>query len=105
MTHSALKTLSHDLQAFADEASDHLQDAARKTGSEAGEAIARSAKAITRAADRLHDEAEAGTANAGRHLSATVRDHPIATNVGASFLMSLIVAVAATFALTRLSQS
>ena len=105
MTHSALKALSHDLHVFAEEASHHLQDAARKTGSEASEAIARSAKAITRAADRLNDEAEATTTNASRTLSATVRDHPIATNVGASFLMSLIVAVAATFALTRLSQS
>lgn len=105
MTHLSLRTLSHDLQAFADEAADHLNDAAKKTGSEATDAVARSTKAITRAADRLRDEAETTAAQARNQLSATVRDHPIATNLGSSAVISLIVAVAATVALVRLSQS
>ena len=105
MTQSALKTLSRDLHALADEATDHLKDAARKTGTEAGDAVARSTKAITRAADRLRDEAEVSAANVREHLSATVRDHPIAANVTSSVVISVLVALAATFALTRLSQS
>jgi ElaB/YqjD/DUF883 family membrane-anchored ribosome-binding protein len=105
MTHTALKTLSHDLHALADEASDHLKDAAKKTGTEATDAVARSTKAISRAADRLRDEAETSAANAREHLSATVRDHPVATNLGSSFVLSLVVALAVTFGLTRLSQS
>lgn len=105
MTHTALKTLSHDLHAFADEASDHLKDAAKKTGTEATDAVARSTKAISRAADRLRDEAETSAANAREHLSATVRDHSVATNLGSSFVLSLVVALAVTFGLTRLSQS
>lgn len=105
MTHTALKTLSHDLQALADEAADHLKDAAKKTGSDATDAVARSTKAITRAADRLRDEAETAAARARDQLSATVRDHPIAANLGSSVIVSLLVALAATFALTRFSQS
>lgn len=105
MTHTALKTLSHDLHAFADEASEHLKDAAKKTGTEATDAVARSTKAISRAADRLRDEAETSAANAREHLSATVRDQPVATNLGSSFVLSLVVALAVTFGLTRLSQS
>ena len=105
MTHSALKTLSHDLYAFADEATDHLKDAARKTGSEATDAVARSTRAITRAADRLRDEAEVKAANAREHLSASVRDHPMAATFGSSVVVSVLIALAATFALTRLSQS
>ena len=105
MTQFALKTLSHDLHAFADEATDHLQDAARKTGSEASDAVARSTKAITRAADRLRDEAETTAANAREHMSASVRDHPIAATFGSTVIVSLVVALAATFALVRLSQT
>lgn len=105
MTNSALKTLSHDLHAFADEATDHLKDAARKTGSEATDAVARSTKAITRAADRLRDEAEVKAASASKHLAATVRDHPHAANFTSSVVVSVLIALAATFALTRLSQS
>lgn len=105
MTHSALKTLSHDLQAFADEAADHLKDAAKKTGSEATDAVARSTKAITRAADRLRDEAETSVANTRDHLSATARDHPAAAGIVTSFVTSVVVALVATFALIRLSQS
>lgn len=105
MTHSALQTLSHDLHAFAEEATDHLKDAAKKTGIEANDAVARSTKAITRAADRLRDEAQTTAANARDTLSATARDHPIAANFGTSVIVSLLVALAATFALTRLSQS
>ena len=105
MTHTALKTLSHDLHAFADEAADHLKDAARKTGTDATDAVARSTKAITRAADRLRDEAETTAANAHERLSDTVRAHPITANLGSSLLVSVLVALAATFALTRLSQS
>lgn len=105
MTHTALKTLSHDLQALADEAGDHLKDAAKKTGAEATDAIARSTKAITRAADRLRDEADTTAANARDHLSATARDHPIAANLGSSVLVSALVALATSFALMRFSQS
>lgn len=105
MTHTAFKTLSHDLHAFADEASDHLKDAARKTSTDATEAVARSTKAITRAADRLRDEAETTAANAREHLSASVRDHPMAANLGSSFALSLLVALAVTFGMMRLSQS
>ena len=105
MTHTALKTLSHDLHAFADEAADHLKDAARKTGTDATDAVARSTKAITRAADRLRDEAETTAANAHERLSDTVRAPPITANLGSSLLVSVLVALAATFALTRLSQS
>jgi ElaB/YqjD/DUF883 family membrane-anchored ribosome-binding protein len=105
MTHTSLKTLSHDLQALADEAADHLKDAARKTGTDATEAVARSTKAISRAADRLRDEAETSAANARERLSANVRDHPVATTVGSSILVSALVALAASFAVVRLSQS
>ena len=105
MTRFALKTLSHDLHAFADEATAHLKDAAKKTGSEASDAVERSTKAITRAADRLRDEAETSAANAREHMSATVRDHPIAATFGSSVVVSLVVALAASFALVRLSQS
>jgi len=105
MTHATLKTLSRDLHDFADEATDHLTDAAKKTGSDATDAIARSTKAITRAADRLRDEAETSAANAREHLSATVRDHPMAATFGSSVIVSVLVALAATFALVRLSQS
>lgn len=105
MTHSALKTLSHDLHALADEATDHLKDAAMKTGSEATDAVARSTRAIARAADRLRDEAEVKAADAREHLAATVRDHPFAANVTSSLVVSVLIALAATFALMRLSQS
>lgn len=105
MTHIALQPLSHDLRAFADEAAAHLQDAARKAGAEATDAIARSTGATTRAADRLRDEAHATAGNAREHLSPTARDHPTAANLGSSVLVSALVALAATFALTRLSQS
>ena len=69
------------------------------------DAVARSTNAISRAADRLRDEAETSAANAREHLSATVRDHPVATNLGSSFVLSLVVALAVTFGLMRLSQS
>jgi len=105
MTRSALKTLSQDLHTLADEATDHLKDAARKTGTEASEAVARSTQTITRAADRVRTEAETSAANAREHLSATIRDHPVAANVTSSLILSVLVALAATFALTRLSQS
>jgi len=48
MTHSALETLSRDLHAFADEAAEHLQDAAEKTGSDASDAIKTSARSLKR---------------------------------------------------------
>lgn len=104
MTKSTLNTLSHDLHAFADEATDHLKDAASKTGSEASDAVTRSTHAITRAADRLREEAEATAANTREHLSSTVRDHPAAAGVITSFVTSAFVALLATFALVRLSQ-
>ncbi|WGM47971.1 hypothetical protein KOAAANKH_02857 [Brevundimonas sp. NIBR10] len=101
MTHAALKTLSRDLHDFADEATDHLKDAAKKTGSEASDAIARSTKAITRAADRLRDEAENSAATTRAQVSETVRAYPVSTSV----VTGAIVALLATFALVRLSQS
>ena len=105
MTYPTLKSLSHELHAFADEAKEHLKDAARTSGSEASEALARSTKAVSRAADRLCEEAETVAENTRLGLSAGVREHPIATNFGTSFVISLVVALAATFALTRLSQT
>lgn len=101
MTQSALKTLSRDLHALADEATDHLKDAAQKTGAEAAEAVARSTKAITQAADRLRDAAGASAVSAREQVSATVRAYPLTTGVVAG----VIGALAATFALVRLSQS
>ena len=101
MTHATLKTLSRDLHDFADEASDHLKDAAQKTGSEASVAIARSTKAISRAADRLRDEAEASAVTARAQVSETVRAYPVSTSVVAGAVLALL----ATFALVRLSQS
>ena len=101
MTHTPLKTLSRDLHGLADEAADHLKDAARKTGSEASDAIARSAKAITRAADRLRDEAETSTATARAQVSETVHAYPVST----SLVAGAIVALLATFAIVRLSRS
>ena len=101
MTQSALKTLSRDLHALADEASDHLKDAAKKTGVEATEAIARSTHAITRAADRLRDEAESSATTTREQVSATVRAYPVTTGVVAC----AVAALAATFVLVRLSQS
>ena len=103
ITKFALKTLSHDLHAFADEATDHLKDAARTTGSEA--AVARPTKAIMRAADRVRDEAETSAVNARKQASATVRDHPAAADIMTRFVTSTLVALAATFALVCLSQS
>jgi len=105
MTTSALKTLSHDLHALADEATDHLKEAAEKTGSEAADAIARSTHAISRAADRLRDEADTSIARAGGKLSDAARDHPAAAGLVTSVVTSALVALAATFALIRLSQS
>ena len=101
MTHATLKTLSRDLHDLADEATDHLKDAARKTGSEASDAIARSTKAITLAADRLRDEAETSAATTRAQVSETVRAYPVSTSVFAG----AVVALLATFALVRLSQS
>lgn len=101
MTQSPLKTLSRDLHALADEASDHLKDAAKKTGSEATDAITRSTHAITRAADRLRDEAETSAVSAREQVSATVRAYPVTTGV----IAGAVAALAATFALIRLSQT
>jgi len=105
LTKSALKGLSHDLHVFADEATGHLKGAARKNGSEATEAVARSTRAITRAAERLREGAEMSAADTREHLSATVRDHPAAAGVVTSLVTSALVALVATFALVRLSQS
>lgn len=99
MTHTTLKTLSRDLHDLADEATDHLKDAARKTGSEANDAVTRSTKAITRAADRLRDEAESSAATARAQMSETVRAYPVSTGA------IIVAALFATFALVRLSQS
>lgn len=101
MTQSALKTLSRDLHALADEASDHLKDAAKKTGADASEAITRSTHAITRAADRLRDEAESSATTTREQVSATVRAYPVTIGV----IAGAVAALAATFALVRLSQS
>ncbi|MBB5747561.1 hypothetical protein [Brevundimonas variabilis] len=99
MTHTTLKTLSRDLHDLADEATDHLKDAARKTGSDASDAVTRSTKAITRAADRLRDEAESSAATARAQVSETVRAYPVSTGA------IIVAALLATFALVRLSQS
>ena len=101
MTHATRKTLSRDLHDFADEATDHLKDAAKKTGLEASDAMARSTRAITRAADRLRDEAETSAATTRAQVSETVRAYPVSTSVVAG----AIVALLATFALVRLSQA
>ncbi|CAL1690575.1 hypothetical protein MMB232_00703 [Brevundimonas subvibrioides] len=101
MTHATLKTLSRDLHDFADEASDHLKDAARKTGTDASEALALSSKAISRAADRLRDEAENSAATTRAQMSETVRAYPVSTSVVAG----AVVALLATFVLVRLSQA
>ena len=101
MTHATLKSLSRDLQDFADEATDHLKDAARKTGSEATDAMARSTRAITRAADRLRAEGEASASATRAQVSETVRAYPVSTSV----VVGAIAAFLATFALARLSQS
>lgn len=101
MTHATLNTLSRDLNDFADEATDHLKDAARKTGSDATEAVARSTRAITRAADRLRDEAETSAARARAQVSETVQAYPVSTSV----VVGTIAALLATFVMVRLSQS
>lgn len=95
------KSLSRDLHDFAEEATDHLKDAASKTGSEASDAIARSTRAITRAADRLRHEAETSAATTRAQVSETVRAYPVSTSVVAGAILALL----ATFALVRLSQS
>jgi len=105
MTQLALKTLSRDLHSLADEATDHLKDAAKATGAEAKDAMARSAHAITRGADRLRDEAEASAAKVRGDVGAVVRDHPMESAFVTSVVTSALVALAATFALMRLSQS
>lgn len=105
MTKFPLETLSRDLHAFADEATDHLRDAATKTGSDAAESLARSTKAISRAADRLRDEAGVSAGRAHEAASGLVRDHPIAADLSTSMITSLGVAVLATLALVRLAQS
>lgn len=101
MTHTTLKTLSRDLHDFADEATGHLKDAAKKTGTEASDAMARSTRAITRAADRLRDEAESSATTARAQVSETVRAYPVSTSV----IIGAVAALLATFALVRLSQS
>jgi ElaB/YqjD/DUF883 family membrane-anchored ribosome-binding protein len=105
MTQSALKTLSRDILALADEATDHLKHAASTTGSDAHDAVARSAHAITRAAGRLRDEVEVSAGRSREQLSATARAHPVAAGAVTSVAASVLIAVAATFALVRLSQS
>ena len=101
MTHTALKTLSRDLHALADEAANHLQDAAKKTGADAEDAVARSAEAITRAAEQLSEAAGSSAATTREQVSATVRAYPVTTSVVAGGLVALL----ATFALIRFSQS
>ncbi|WP_298161064.1 hypothetical protein [Brevundimonas sp.] len=101
MTPATLKTLSRDLHDLADEATDHLKEAARATGSDASDAIARSTRAISRAADRLRDEAETSAATTRAQVSETVRAYPVSTSV----VVGAIAALLATFALVRLSQS
>ncbi|MBU1273618.1 MAG: hypothetical protein KJ728_10360 [Alphaproteobacteria bacterium] len=105
MPKSAFKTLSEDLQALADEASDHLKDAALKTGADATEAVTRSTHAVARAAARLREEAEAAAEMSRDKIVDTVEAHPAAASVIVSMLTSAVVALAATFALIRLSQS
>ncbi|MFN6980350.1 MAG: hypothetical protein ACK4NU_00335 [Brevundimonas sp.] len=105
MSKSAFKTLSQDLQALADEAGDHLKDAAMKTGADATEAVARSTHAIARAAARLREEAEASADTSRDQIADTVEAHPAAAGVIVSMVTSAVVALAATFALVRLSQS
>ncbi len=107
MPKSAFKTLSEDLQALADEASDHLKDAALKTGADATEAVTRSTHAVARAAARLREEAEAAAEMSRDKIVDTVEAHPAAAaaSVIVSMVTSAVVALAATFALIRLSQS
>lgn len=105
MTHSALETLSRDLHAFADEAAEHLQDAAEKTGSDASDAVTRSSKAIAQAVERLRQEAELATSNTRLRVQSSARQHPIVAGGASSIILSLVAALAATFALVRLSQS
>lgn len=101
MTHTRFKTLSRDLYDFAEEATGHLQDAAKWTGSEASDAMARSTRAISRAADRLRDEAETSASTTRAQMSETVRAHPVST----SLVLGAVAALLATVALVRLSQS
>jgi hypothetical protein len=58
--------------------------------------MARSTRAITRAADRLRDEAESSATTARAQVSETVRT---------SVVIGAVAALLATFALVRLSQS
>lgn len=99
MPKSAFKTLSEDLQALADEASDHLKDAALKTGADATEAVTRSTHAVARAAARLREEAEAAAEMSRDKIVDTVEAHPAAASVIVSMVTSAVVALAATFAL------
>ena len=101
MTQSAAEILSRDLFALADEAGDHLKDAARKSGTEATEALQRSTQAITRAADRLRDQAETSAVTTREQVAATVRAYPVTAGVAAA----AAIAVIATLATMRLSQS
>ena len=95
MTQSAAEILSRDLFALADEAGDHLKDAARKSGTEATEALQRSTQAITLAADRLRDQAKSSALTTREQVVATVRAYPVTAGA---------IAAIATLATMRLSQ-
>lgn len=94
MSRTAVQKLSHDLEGIAHEVSEHLQDAAQKTGSDASDAVRRSAKGLEKALERIRSD----TQHEGEKVIAGVRGHPA---VSAALAVSALVAVALVFAARR----
>ena len=84
MTRTAAAALSRDLYALAEEAGDHLREAARTTGTEAGAALERSKQALTRAAEQLRDQTEISATTTREKVVAKIHAYPVTFGVVAA---------------------
>ncbi|WP_122465243.1 hypothetical protein [Brevundimonas lutea] len=105
MTRSTSEPLPNDMHDVTNALAPDVGAASNGPGSKGPSAVARSTHDLSHMADHLRQDGKRAAATTRRHLSAAVRDHPNAANVGSSVLFSLIAALLATFALTRLAQS
>jgi ElaB/YqjD/DUF883 family membrane-anchored ribosome-binding protein len=94
MSASAASRLNDDIQTLSAEVSEHLRDAADKTGDDAKAALERSAAALTKAAHRLSEDVRHTSRNMGAQAVAEVRDRPVATTALVAIAATLIGLVA-----------
>lgn len=90
MPKSATTRLHEDLQDLSTEVTDHLRDAARRTGDEAAAALHRSSEALTRATQRLGRELRDGARDSTDLAVRTGLAHPAATTALAAVLVAVI---------------